>query len=233
MSALGRLTASIAHEINNPLQSVRSCLSLVEEELDEGGSADVIKQDLQIAAEEVKRIVRIVRQLREFYRPAREGIEPINLHSILQNVLDLVNKRLQHGNVMVERRWAEDLPVVQANPDQLKQVFLNLIINAADAMPQGGVLRISTRLDKLLKPGGDMAVPAARLEFSDSGNGMSAEELSHLFEPFYTTKAEGTGLGLAVSHEIIQALMGKITCTSEPGIGTTFTIRLPVWESES
>jgi PAS domain S-box-containing protein len=233
MSALGRLTASIAHEINNPLQSVRSCLSLVEEELDEGGSADVMKQDLQIAAEEVKRIVRIVRQLREFYRPAREGIEPINLHSILQNVLDLVNKRLQHGNVMVERRWAEDLPVVQANPDQLKQVFLNLIINAADAMPQGGVLRISTRLDKLLKPGGDMAVPAARLEFSDSGNGMSAEELSHLFEPFYTTKAEGTGLGLAVSHEIIQALMGKITCTSEPGIGTTFTIRLPVWESES
>jgi two-component system NtrC family sensor kinase len=126
----------------------------------------------------------------------------------------------------VERAWAAGLPSLQANPDHLKQVFLNLVLNAVDAMPHGGRLHISTALDAM--PTGRPPRPAVRLEFGDTGEGMSAETLSHLFEPFFTTKEGGSGLGLSVSHGVIQAHAGQITVTSQVGQGTTFTILLPL-----
>jgi len=231
MTALGRLTASIAHEINNPLQAVQGCLALAQEELDEGQRREKMDRYLGIAGSEIERIAAIVRRMRDFYRPAREGLQPTDLHAVLESVLELTNKQLQHSDVVVERCFQQKeagvLPMIQANADQLKQVFLNLVLNAIDAMPAGGTLRISTALENE-KPGFSEKIRFLRIQFSDTGEGMPSEVLSHLFEPFFTTKEHGSGLGLSISYRIIQSHGGEITVTSQVGVGTTFTILLPV-----
>ena len=225
VAALGRLAASIAHEINNPLQAVQGCLTLAKEEQDGRQRREKMDRYLNVAGSEIERIAVIVRRMRDFYRPAREGLQPTDLCGVLESVLELTNKQLQHSDITVEREWAGELPVIQANPDHLKQVFLNLVINAIDAMPGGGTLRISTALEK---PGFSEKTRFLRIEFSDTGEGMPAEVLSHLFEPFFTTKEHGSGLGLSISYAIIQSHGGGITATSQVGAGTTFTILLPV-----
>jgi GAF domain-containing protein len=228
MGALGRLAASIAHEISNPLQSVQGCLTLAVEELDGPQRREKLDRYLGIAGSEVERISTIVQRMRDLYRPVREGKRPTDLHAVLESVLALTDKQLQHSNVVVERAWCRELPVVQANADQLKQVFLNLILNAIDAMPGGGPLRISTNLDEVEIRDGQAAVPAVRVEFSDAGEGIPEDMLPHIFEPFFTTKENGAGLGLSTSYGIIESHNGQITVTSEAGAGTTFTILLPV-----
>jgi two-component system NtrC family sensor kinase len=228
MEALGRLIASIAHEINNPLQAVLGCLELFREELDDHARREKLQRYLGIVETETERIATIVRRVRDFYRPARREMQPTDVHVVLGGVLELAGKQLQHHNIVTEREWAEDLPLIQANSDHLKQVFLNLVLNAIDAIPErGGTLRIRTASDQM--SGADnRLLPAVRVEFSDTGAGMSPEVVAHLFEPFFTTKTGGTGLGLAVSYEIIQAHSGQISVKSQKGIGTTFTILLPV-----
>lgn len=228
IAALGQLVTSIAHEINNPLQAVQGCLTLADEELDEQQRPETMKRYLTIAGSEIERIAAIVRRMRDFYRPAREGLRSTDLHGVLESVLELTNKQLQQSDVAVEREWTGDLPVIQANPDHLKQVFLNLVLNGIDAMPAGGVLRVSTALDRMQVGSGQQPRSAVRIEFSDTGEGMSPETQSHLFEPFFTTKERGSGLGLSISYGIIQSHHGEITVTSHVGLGTTFTILLPV-----
>ncbi|MCX7682522.1 MAG: GAF domain-containing protein [Anaerolineae bacterium] len=227
MTALGRLAASITHEINNPLQAVQTYLALAEEELVGAPQWGNLSRYLSIVGSEIERISHIVGRLRDFYRPAREGMKPTYLHAVLESVLDLTQRQLQHAHISVERKWAEFLPEIQANPDHLKQVFLNLVLNAIDAMPQGGVLRITTATDRI------QSFPAVRVEFSDTGAGMPPEVLAHLFEPFFTTKEQGTGLGLSISYDIIQAHNGRITVHSQPGEGTTYTILLPLEQPHS
>jgi len=226
MAALGRLTASIAHEINNPLQSVQVCLNLAEEEMNDQQRRDKMDLYLGLASGEIERVAEIVNRMRDFYRPARTEKQPTDIQATLEAVLALTHKKLQHGNVTVVREWS-DLPSIQANADHLKQVFLNLVLNAIDAMPQGGTLRLRTGLDWLPSDGQDETL-AVRIEFSDTGEGVPAETLPHLFEPFVTTKEQGSGLGLFVSAEIIEAHGGTITVESQEGEGTTFTILLPV-----
>jgi len=228
MAALGRLVASIAHEINNPLQSVQTCLTLTREELDSNQNREKLDRYLGIVESEIDRISTIVRRMRDFYRPARPGLYPVDLHEILESVLELVGKQLQHSNIGLERDLAPVLPKIQANPDHLKQVFLNIILNAIDAMPQGGVLRISTILDEIQPDNNTLSRPAVRLTLSDTGDGMSNETKAHLFEPFFTTKPGGSGLGLTISYGIIEAHHGQITITSQEGQGTIFTLRLPL-----
>jgi two-component system NtrC family sensor kinase len=232
MSALGRLVASIAHEINNPLQAVQTYLTLAQEELaleEDEQQHTKLERYLSTVGDEIERVSAIVRRMRDFYRPAREEVQPTDLHTVLESVLGLANKQLQHGGVTVERAWADQLPEIQANPDHLKQVFLNLLLNAIDAMPSGGTLCISTALDQMQAEGsGEPSRPAVRIEFSDTGEGIPPNTLSRIFEPFFTTKERGTGLGLAISYGIIQAHNGQITVESHEGLGTTFTILLPV-----
>jgi signal transduction histidine kinase len=227
MTALGRLAASIAHEINNPLQAVHTYLTLAEEELDDQQRRETLSRYLTTVMGEIERISVIVRRMRDFYRPAREGLQPTHLHTVLESVLELTNKQLQHSHVIIERSWIDGLPEIQANPDHLKQVFLNLVLNAIDAMPRGGTLYVSTALTQMQMGDERIAQPAVRVEFSDTGEGMPSEVLSHLFEPFFTTKERGTGLGLSISYQIIQAHNGQIWVESHPGLGTTFTILLP------
>lgn len=232
MSALGRLTASVAHEINNPLQAVQSCLTLIKEGLEEGSDPSEIQQDLHVAKGEVERIARIVQRLREFFRPARQGLRPTDVPAVLESVLELTRKQLQHSNIAIEQAWAAALPAVHANPDLLKQVVLNLVLNAIDAMPQGGTLRLAARPSQVQERGSGAFKPAVQVEVSDTGVGLPPERLSQIFEPFYTTKESGTGLGLSISYEIVKSLDGEITVTSQPGAGTTFTIRLPASQAE-
>ncbi|MFN2228063.1 MAG: GAF domain-containing protein, partial [Anaerolineae bacterium] len=137
MSALGRLAASIAHEINNPIQAVQGCLGLAAEEMEGEASPQVLEGYISIAREEIKRIGSILHRMRDFYQPAGKSMENTDVREILEDVLALMARPLLHRQVEVARIWQEDVPTIQANANQLKQVFLNMVLNAADAMPQG------------------------------------------------------------------------------------------------
>ncbi len=235
MTALGRLVASIAHEINNPLQAIMGSMTLAQEELEKAQiRRGRLVHYLDMSHEEIQRIVAMVQRLRDFYRPAGREMQPTDVRAVLESVLDLTAKQLQDNHVAVECAWAESLPPVLANPDHLRQVFMNLIINAIDAMTgrQGGTLGVRAALDQMPKPDSPDLVAAVRVEISDTGEGIPANVVSRIFEPFTTTKKQGTGLGLAISYEIIQAHSGQITVASQEGAGSTFTICLPAMEQQ-
>lgn len=228
MAAVGRLAASLAHEINNPIQAVLGCLTLAMEKLEDEKDLDAVDKYLSIVQSEMNRVSLIVRNMRDFYRPAAEKMLPTDLDTTLESVLKLVTKQLEHQRVQVEQKNSDVLPTILANENQLKQVFLNLVLNALDAMPGGGTLKIETGL-AVMKPVGSMrSVPAVRIVFANRGIPIPPERLPRIFEPFFTTKEHGSGLGLSISYGIIQAHNGEITVTSNARNGTTFTILLPV-----
>ncbi len=216
LSAVGKLAASVVHEINNPLQSILGCLGLAMEALAEGEDAH---QYLHIAREEVRRIARIVARMRDLYRPESDKRQMSNVNELVEQVLELVRKRFQESRVEVEWKPTTDLPLLLLSPDQIKQVFLNLLLNALDAMPHGGQLQISTLYIE--------APPGVAIRFQDSGLGISPEARPHIFEMFYTTKPEGSGLGLPISVNIVEHHGGRIDVESTPGVGSTFTVWLP------
>jgi len=217
MAAIGRLAASVAHEINNPLQAIHNSLHL---SLHESLADDKRKQYLGMAQGEVQRLIEIVQRMLDFYRPSRGGVVSTDVNGVVENVLALTQRRLQHGGVQVDANLDPDLPFVPMVSDQITQVFLNILINAIEAMPGGGEMRLETRLAE----GGDWVL----VLFTDSGAGMAPEQISNLFEPFYTTKSDGTGLGLAISYGIVERHGGTIDVESQPGEGTTFVVKLPV-----
>jgi len=225
MSALGRLVASLTHEINNPLQAVQSGLYVLRESLDiEAGSAD-LREDLEVIEGEIRRIANLMQRLREFSRPVKLEPQSTDLHLLLDNILQLVGKHLQQQRITVVKQWDNQLPHMLLNPDQLTQVTMNLVLNAIDAMPNGGTLTVITACDRT-----NTTTTLARIQVSDTGQGIPPEVLSHIFEPFFTTKTMGTGLGLAISYEIIQSLGGEISASSSVETGTTFTVTVPVNE---
>jgi signal transduction histidine kinase/DNA-binding response OmpR family regulator len=250
MAALGRLGSSIAHEINNPLQAVQTCLTLIEEEVEEQRRPEKLEHYAGIARDEIERITTIIRRMRDFYRPVHRDqsqasdldsfysmkpgdLQLIDLHTVLDNLLLLTNKHLQNTGITVKREWADHLPMIQGNPDYLKQVFLNLVLNANDAMAgQGGTLYVRTALDQAALHS-NHPQPVLRIEFSDTGEGVPPEILPRLFEPLLTTKEQGSGLGLFTSYKIIEAHQGQITAESQVGIGTTFTILFPIKQSQN
>lgn len=228
MAALGRLAASVAHEINNPLQAIQGCLTLFGEEMAGAQRQDKMRRYLETVNEEIGRIAVIVRRMRDFYRPAEEGYHPTDVAEVFESVLGLAAKQLQHSHVSVETTWNGNSPIIEANPGHLKQVFLNLVLNAIDAMPEGGKLSVAVTPDSLQRNHEQIARRAVKIEVSDTGKGMSPETIDQIYEPFFTTKAKGTGLGLYISYGIIQSLHGTIDVASQLDHGTTFTIRLPV-----
>jgi len=225
--ATGNLAASIAHEINNPLQAVQSCVYLL---FDSVLPDDPNRPYLDIAQNELERMARIVGQMVDFYRPAKEGREPTNIHELLDSVLALVSKRMQQNKVQSRSNLDANLPKIMVTADHIKQVFLNIILNALDAMPDGGELTITTRLvmvsEKLLLPLPE--TQQVEIQFTDTGHGIEKEDLPRIFEPFFTKKTKGTGLGLSISYDIVERHGGTIEVESQPGKGTTFTVRLPI-----
>ncbi len=228
MAALGQLMASVAHEINNPLQSMEGCLTLIVEEMSGRRRQDRIERYMSILEDEIGRISAILHRLRGFYRPARDEWRPTDVNAILEDVLALSDKQLQHGQIIVEKAFDGSLLPIQANPDLLKQVFLNLVLNAADAMPEGGTLHVRTAMDRAGLEAFAIPQPVVRIEFRDTGMGIPPEAQKRIFEPFFTLKAKGSGLGLFISYKIITSHHGQISVQSREGEGATFTILLPV-----
>ncbi len=215
LAATGRLAASIAHEINNPLQAIHNCLFLA---INRPLTDEKKQHYLTLAQEEVERLITLVQRTLEFYRPSKGRSVSTDVNHLIENVLALSGKRLEHGRIRVRTQLQPRLPPVNGVPDQLTQVLLNLIINAIEAMPDGGALSLTTLADDSW----------LRVEVCDTGPGLNPDEAAKIFEPFYTTKASGTGLGLAVSYGIIQRHGGHIDVAGTPGKGTTFTIWLPL-----
>jgi two-component system NtrC family sensor kinase len=150
-----------------------------------------------------------------------------DIHEVLESVLKLMRKQLQQSGVGLSLSWDKGVPFIEANQTHLRQIFLNLVLNAIDAMPQGGALHISTSLTEM--PDYHPAKGAAvRIHIKDTGAGMSPETLSRLFEPFFTTKEQGSGLGLSISYGIIEAHYGEISVDSREGVGTEINVLLPV-----
>jgi signal transduction histidine kinase len=218
LASLGVLAGGVAHEINNPLMVIlgRTELMLMEE----SQPADVTR-NLETIRQETERIAQIVQGLLTFARKSRQDkSEPVNVNDLLERTLMLGEHQLTVGNVQVVKELEPDLPVIQANPGQLQQVLMNLIINAHHAMPEGGKLAVRTGT----VPGGRVYV-----EIEDTGIGISAEDMGRIFDPFYTTKEEGkgTGLGLSVSRNIVESHGGIIGVQSTVGVGTIFRVVLP------
>jgi len=219
LALTGRLAASLAHEINNPLQSVIGCLDLARESLVEGQQADA-SQMLQIGAEELQRAASIVVQLRDLNQPVEPGNRELaDVKDLLEHVLLLTEKQCRNHHVEVDWEPGRDLPWSSVAPDQIKQVFLNLILNAVEAMSDGG--RLAVQATRTGEPDG------VRFTFTDTGRGIPSDVLPNIFDPFYTTKERGLGLGLYVTQSIVDAHGGRVDVESQVGEGTTFTVWLP------
>jgi len=214
LAAAGRLTASIAHEINNPLQSVRNCLHLaVREDL----PMESRKNYIDLTVQEVERLMMTVERMLDFYRPSAE-FKPVNVLDLLEHVLNLLSAQLRERNILVTTAWPAKLPSIQAISNQLEQVFINLVLNAFDVMPEGGELWINIAQKRKM----------IQIIFQDSGPGVPDELRESIFEPFVSNK-NGTGLGLAVSYDIVTAHSGRLDLLpSKPGRGAAFQVMLPI-----
>jgi signal transduction histidine kinase len=216
MAALGKLSASIAHEVNNPLGIINNYLQIlsIRKVPDE-----VYNNYIKILKEEVERIAGIVKQLLAFYRPHQELITEVDINRVIAESLALLSNQLSNANVNVFLDVKRNLPRIQGSSEKLKQVFLNLIMNSKDFMPNGGKIEINVRLEA-----GFIVI-----DLTDTGPGISDQNLPMIFEPFFTTKQkEGTGLGLSVCYGIIQWHQGTIAASNNDNGGAKFTIKLPI-----
>jgi signal transduction histidine kinase len=214
LSAIGQLSASLAHEIRNPLGSIEGAANLLEQD---GTPQDIRHKSLAIIRKEVQRLNRLLTNLLDFARPRRPEFRDVDMRAVLDSVVALVAHSARQANVEIRRSFPESLGPVECDAEQLKQVLLNLTINAIQAMPEGG------RLDLALAatPGG------IRITVSDQGGGIPAEDMDHIFDPFYTTKAHGTGLGLSVAQQIANQHGGSLAAARNAEGGMTFRVELP------
>lgn len=215
MAAAGRLSASIAHEVNNPLQAVQNCLHLAgREDLPQDQRAEYF----ELAKTELNRLMLTVQRMLDFYRPGAVSPTEVDLHDILQHVLSLMSQQLEKQAIKVQVDIPSNLPPIKAVSSQVQQVLINLILNSIDAMPNGGELQIRARSAK----GG------VEILLQDSGPGIPDDRLPHIFEPFYSTKDGGTGLGLTVSYNIVTSHGGTLELASNAGPGACFRVYLPI-----
>jgi signal transduction histidine kinase len=223
LAATGRLAASIAHEINNPLEAIKNALYLLTSKMP---SDDPNAKFLEIATKETDRVSRILRQMLGFYRPPR--MEATDINRLIEESEGLIEKHLRQHRVKIENDLDPQLPPVIASADQIKQVLLNLMFNAQQAMPEGGTISVSTRVSRAADPE-FLIADSVHIQVRDTGKGIAQENLAHIFEPFFSTKDQkGTGLGLWVCQGIVQAHGGSIKLRSRPGRGTTFSVALPI-----
>ncbi|PMP73215.1 MAG: PAS domain-containing sensor histidine kinase [Roseiflexus castenholzii] len=224
LAAIGHLAASIAHEVGNPLQAIQGFLALF---LEQCPSETPNQHFLQLAEEEIERIVRVLERLRDLYRPRADVFTSVNVNELIESVLLLTGKQLERSRIQVLRELAPDLPTIQGVADQLKQVLLNLVLNAAEAMPNGGTLHVQTYRYHSMEGQGAVA-----MAITDTGIGIPPDQLTRIFDGLHTTKERGMGLGLYTSRAIIERHLGRISAQSIPGEGTTFEIVLPVRHEE-
>ena len=221
LAAVGQLAAGAAHEIRNPLTAIRSTMQYLARGMEDDDRRDMVDELLT----EVDRINETVGDLLELAREERfepTTVEPVRL---VDQTVALIEAQAEGQGVSIRRHYPEQVPTLRGDPDQLRQLLLNLLLNALQAMPEGGELTL--RVETL-----DGRYPAIdewiQIVLADTGTGIPPEELEKIFDPFYTTKSEGTGLGLAISHRIVERHDGELTLESEPRQGTTVYLRFPV-----
>jgi two-component system NtrC family sensor kinase len=222
LAMIGQLAAGVAHEINNPLGSILLFSRLV---MQQSPVAGRVRENLERIEKETKRCHAIVKSLLDFARERKPLVEAVDVNNAIESTLKLFEGQFLFQNIQIVRDYAAGLPAIRADQSQLQQVFMNIILNAADAMGGKGKLLLTTRMTK--------EEGTVEIAVSDTGSGIAPENLDRIFDPFFTTKGvgHGTGLGLSVSYGIIQAHNGDITASNNPAGGATFTISLPVQES--
>ena len=216
LSLIGEMAAGMAHEIRNPLMAIRGFAQLQGED----STSQEQKEYNDIIVREVDRMNQLIEQLLYFSRPTLARLADVNVNDVLKNTLILVDMRAKSSRILFATELEAELPVVRANEEQLEQVFLNLLINAIQAIPKEGLIRIVTCFD----PGQRQV----QVTVTDSGSGIAPENLDKLFDPFFTTKETGTGLGLSVAHHIMEIWGGTIEVKSVLGKGSAFTLIFPM-----
>jgi signal transduction histidine kinase len=216
LAALGQLAAGIAHEIRNPLTSINILIHSLTQNLP---TEDSRWEDLKVIEEEILRINEIVDQFLRFAKPAPPLLVKAEVVSIIEETLQLLRPQIEKHRILVQKEF-QPLPPILMDREQMKQVILNLLLNGVQAMPKGGHLSLKSYI-----PEGDHWI---RLLIQDSGIGIPSEDISKLFDPFFSTKEGGVGLGLSIAHRIIDQHRGKIEVESAPGKGTLFTVWLPI-----
>jgi PAS domain S-box-containing protein len=220
LASIGRLSAGVAHEINNPLTTILTSAMLIQEDLE---ADDPLRQELETISAEALRCRKIVTSLLDFARQKEPKKERKDINAIVRDTLSLINKQAAFKNVALEPHLSEHLPVVQVDKDQIQQVLINLAINAIEATEAGGRVAFATRF-----------IPNGRvveIAVSDTGSGISPDILDNIIDPFFTTKETGSGLGLAISHGILEQHGGTLDVMTQVGEGSCFVVRLPTEHS--
>jgi len=225
LKSLETIAGGFAHEIRNPLTSIKTFIQLAPERKDD---PQFIQEFSKVVLDDVYRIERLIQEILDYSRYMEPKLTDENLNDVVASCLYFIDVKADSHGIKIEKELASDLPRVMLDRQQIKQVLLNLLLNAMDSMTgAGGCLRVQTR--KLVKPGGNVW---AHIEIEDTGEGIQDTNLEHIFDPFFTTKHEsgeheGTGLGLTIVHQIIQEHHGEIRVKSSVGVGTTFFVSLP------
>jgi two-component system, sporulation sensor kinase E len=214
LAAMGELTAGVAHEVRNPLGIIRASVQLME---DADGDTTRLHEAAEVIKQEIDRLDRVIKALLDFGRPALPTMRPVSVREVLEEVVLFSRTFASRGRVDIVEEYGDVVPDVMADPEQLKQVFVNLISNAVQAMADGGTLVVTTGVD----------AGYVYVRFTDDGPGIPPEMLGKVFDPFVSTRDDGTGLGLTIAHRIVDDHDGHIEAASGPGGGTTFTVWLP------
>lgn len=220
LASIGTLSASMAHEIKNALVAVKTFVDLLLDRNRDSELTETVQREMQ-------RIEAIVSQMLKFAGPARPEFSPVRLHEVLDHSLRMVQRQIEGKLISLDRSFRAAPDSIHGDDYQLEQAFVNLLLNAVEAMGPNGSLKVATELVPAPAAARGNTSPLVRVTISDTGVGVAPENMIHLFEPFFTTKHDGTGLGLPITRRIVQEHCGDITVQSEPNKGTTFSILLP------
>jgi PAS domain S-box-containing protein len=225
LAAMGEMAVKIVHEVRNPMGSIELVASLLARDLADWPEKRKLVYKISSG---IQSMDHIISNLLAFARNTQPTLRELKIHSILDECLSYNVHLLEGQSIAVETQYSEDISGMRGDPELLKQVFMNLIINAAQSMPKGGRLTLAAKLKNLRNFETDELTPFMQVQVADTGVGMTPEIVSRLFNPFFTTKDRGTGLGLALSHNIVKAHTGHIDVDSTPGQGSAFTVNLPI-----
>ncbi len=220
LASLGTLAAGLAHEIRNPLVAIKTFTQLLPERFED---EEFRNHFTNIASAEVDRISSLITELLDFARPSDPKLEYEDINSILDGMILLVSTETKKKQINIIKNYTSDLPPIMIDREQIKQVFLNILLNSIEATPERGEVTVKTR--SFVKPAGE---PYIQIEFTDTGRGIPTEHLEDIFTPFFTTKDKGSGLGLSISHQIVQDHRGYIDVESELNKGSSFFVNLPL-----
>jgi signal transduction histidine kinase len=229
LASLGTLIAGLAHEIRNPLVSIKTFTQLLPERMDDEEFRNYF---LSVASGEIDRLTTLINELLGFAKPTEPNLKGENVNSIIDKMEFLISTEAKKRNITITKNYCSNIPPVMADAEQIKQVLLNILLNGMQAIEgDQGQVWIETRVARVVRENG--VEPFVQVEIRDNGVGISKENLDHIFDPFFTTRAEGSGLGLAITYQIVHEHGGFIDVESELGKGTSFRVNFPLKAGEN